>query len=352
MLYRKNQKEKEESIMDVERYKSICEIEAGKLKTSPEIHPEDLIFQFVLGVPLFQLNEEKAIEYYFQNGFESAQKLSYILNEICGFKGDKKINLLEFASGYGCVTRHLKNVIPFAEITACDLHPKAGLFMKEKLRTEFLLSTSLPEDLTLDQKFDVVFALSFFSHMPKSSFSRWLRQLSSFLKPGGFLIFTTHGSLSMKLLPNGPFDADGFSFIPNSEQHDIDTAEYGLSATLPKFVTAQIFKDPNCGLEYYHEGHWWGHQDVYVIRRIENEPSISIHPSETESDALVLAQTRPADDEKLIRALNSELIEIKNSSAWRIIQFLWRIRVMLFPHGSRRENAAHKVMNWLRVLRA
>jgi 2-polyprenyl-3-methyl-5-hydroxy-6-metoxy-1,4-benzoquinol methylase len=51
--------------------------------------------------------------------------------------------------------------------TAYDIHQQAIQFIQEKLKTEAVLSASRPEDLDLNRAFDVVFALSFFSHMPK-----------------------------------------------------------------------------------------------------------------------------------------------------------------------------------------
>lgn len=252
--------------MRVEPYQSICEREAEKLGARPEVHPDDLIFQYNLNHPMFQSKVDEAIAYYFQNGFQSAQILSDLLMKICGFDGKQKIELLEFASGYGCVTRHIKNVIPFAETTACDIHSQATKFIEEKFQTKTVLSASRPEDLLLEQKFDAVFALSFFSHMPKASFSRWLRQLASFLKPGGYLVFTTHGMVSAKFFPDCRFDADGFYFKPESEQTDLDSAEYGSACTMPSYVLGQIFKERNWALTFFHEGHWWGHQDVYVVR--------------------------------------------------------------------------------------
>ena len=253
--------------MFLDNYKGVCENASQRWKVTAEIHPDDFIFHFLFNNPSFQ-SKEKAIEYYFSDGFNSANKLYSILQDICGFNGEKEINVLEFASGYGCVTRHIKNVIPFSVITACDIHPQAVQFIKESLGTEAVLSASRPEDLSIYQEFDVVFALSFFSHLPSKTFSRWLRKLVSFVKSGGYFIFTTHGLESRKFIPECQFDKDGFYFQSSSEQKDLDPKEYGLSCTLPKYVLARIFEDPKGVLKYFHEGYWWKHQDVFIIERL------------------------------------------------------------------------------------
>jgi len=69
------------------------------------IHPQDFIYWFCCKHPRHTL--ESAISYYFSDGAHSAEKLDGIVREL-GFERGQPIKLLEFASGYGCVTRHLK----------------------------------------------------------------------------------------------------------------------------------------------------------------------------------------------------------------------------------------------------
>jgi hypothetical protein len=51
----------------------------------------------------------------------------------------------------------------------------------------------------------------FISHMPKTTFGRWLKQLFSLVRPGGYLIFTTHGLVSSTIIPGVQFDDSGFN---------------------------------------------------------------------------------------------------------------------------------------------
>jgi SAM-dependent methyltransferase len=232
----------------LDKYKPLCESAALRWEVSPEIHPEDFLFQFVLNHP-FHETEEKAIEAYFADGANSARTLHRILTEICGF-GKNQIHLLEFASGYGYVTRHIKNTLPFCLTTACDIHQQAVQFIQEKLGIEAILSASRPEAFHVNKTFDVVFALSFFSHMPKNTFARWLKTLTSFIPPEGYCIFTTHGLASRKYFPKCQFDAEGFYFEPTSEQKDLSLKEYGSTIVKPQYVFERIFETctagPNC----------------------------------------------------------------------------------------------------------
>ena len=62
-------------------------------------------------------------------------------------------------------------------LTSCDIHSEAIDFLDRQIGVKTLQSVHLPEQFATIEKYDVVFVLSFFSHMPRSSFGRWLRAL-------------------------------------------------------------------------------------------------------------------------------------------------------------------------------
>ena len=109
---------------------------------------------------------------------------------------------------------------------------KANDFITTLLGERSIPSASAPQCFDAVGEYDIVFALSFFSRMPKITFLRWLRALFNTLRVGGSLIFTTHGATTLrKLLTEVVLDDDGFYFKPESEQDDLDVAEYGTAVT-------------------------------------------------------------------------------------------------------------------------
>lgn len=241
---------------------------AQQFRVSHEIHPEDMIWRFVVRHPNYP-TPEAAVRYYFSDGAESARKLESIIREhLPSVASEGNVSLLEFASGYGMVTRHLANMPIQARLVACDIHEEAVHFIRDRLHQPGVMSQHIPEEMSFDESFDVVFALSFFSHMPEVTFTRWLATLFAAVKPGGIFVFTTHGLASRVYFGDITLAHNGFWFRPSSEQADLDTNEYGSSLTTPAFVVAQLAHLVGASLAEFRRGFWWGHQDVYVVSRV------------------------------------------------------------------------------------
>lgn len=239
---------------------------AKKYGVSPEIHPDDFIFQFVINHPVFK-SPELAVDYYFKDGQKSCLKLLSLIKETSP-ELEKKIKLLEFASGYGCVTRHLAKHYEILETTACDIHENATDFIQSNFEVQVIQSEPIPEDLSLKDEYDVVFALSFFSHMPKSTWSRWLKKLYEATASKGSLIFTTHGLASRIHFSNPVIPDNGFWFVPQSEQEDLDTSEYGSTIVTLDFVSNAVKQNLADPIWLYRHAYWWEHQDLYVVRKL------------------------------------------------------------------------------------
>lgn len=235
--------------------------EASRYQVSPTIHPSDFIFQYILST---RDGVRAAVKRYFETGDMSANKLRGILLNDLKIE-NKPISLLEFASGYGCVSRHLKRFSNELDVRASDIHDEAKDFYADCLGIKFIKSVPSPSDFKPPQTFDAVFALSFFSHVPEATWGLWLRALFACIKQGGYLIFTAHGIVSNGGLKG--FSEKGFKFESHSEQKDLSVQEYGTTFTTPVFVRAEASMLENAELSLFREGDWWGHQDLYVVRR-------------------------------------------------------------------------------------
>jgi len=237
-----------------------CARAAADYGVSAAIDHADHIFRFLCEHPDIG---PKAPEHYFSDGRDSAMKLRALIEEQ---RPLGSISILEFAAGYGRVTRHFARVLPEATCVACDIHDGAVRFLAG-LGVEARGSSAIPEDFALARSFDVVFALSFFSHLPQATWTRWLRRLIEHTADGGLMIFTTHGERSRSLAAPGSIVGNDFFFHPASEQLDLPSEQYGTALTPFAFVYAQIASMDRARLIKFQEGYWWTHQDVYVIKR-------------------------------------------------------------------------------------
>ena len=234
---------------------------------TPAIHPKDFIYWFcVQHVPPTESTAFPGIDYYFWDGARSATKLAEVAATL-DYERGRPIKLLEFASGYGCVSRHLKTKPEF-DLVSCDIHPEAIDFLTGQIGVQALLSSRVPEQFSPAEKYDMVFALSFFSHMPRATWGRWLRALFATLNAPGYLVFTTHGGrqCDVKRLPPRSL-ADGFWFAPSSEQKDLDTADYGDTIAMPNFVIGEIYRQTEGLLVSFRHAAWWDYQDVWIVKR-------------------------------------------------------------------------------------
>src|SRR5215203_5511245 len=92
-----------------------------------DIHVDDHIFGYLYW--LYGKDLGKTLNIYLSSGKTSSEKIRDLIAELQGAKiVDGKITdamtILDFASGYGCVARHFKNVIPNGKLVAIDIHDK------------------------------------------------------------------------------------------------------------------------------------------------------------------------------------------------------------------------------------
>ncbi len=188
------------------------------------IHKNDLMFAF--HVYNHRKNLKEAIYSYFKIGIRTATNLNKIASRF-NIKTDK---LLDFGSGYGRVSRFFPQVFPNAEITVSEVKGHSLKFQKAQFGFNGIEHTQNAESLG-NSTFDLILALSVFTHLPKTSFEAWLDKLINALHPKGGLVFTFNNITTFKEhTPNPDFhyltlsEDSSFSFVSDSLS---DTSEYG-----------------------------------------------------------------------------------------------------------------------------
>ena len=100
--------------------------------------------------------------------------------------------VLDFGCGCGRVTRYWLGVGP--AVTGTDLSDAAVDWCRRNLPFARFEPNGLAPPLPFeDESFDLVYALSVFTHLPEELQLLWVRELARVLRPGGRLLLTTHG---------------------------------------------------------------------------------------------------------------------------------------------------------------
>ena len=175
-------------------------------------------------------------------------------------------SFLDFASGYGRSTRFLVQELAPNRIWACDIYPKAVDFQKRHYGVHGIVSVPDPNDFPKDTQFDFIFASSFFTHMPESTFYRWMETLYSLLTESGILVFSAHDA--SKLPPSVPLPPSGILFIASSESRTLDKNQYGSCYVDQHFVT-QVVDSVTQGRTHLHriDRGLDRFQDIYILAK-------------------------------------------------------------------------------------
>ncbi len=102
--------------------------------------------------------------------------------------------LLDFGCGCGRVLRHWSGLTG-TEVHGSDFNRRLVRWCQSNLRFAQCAVNGLRPPSTYEAcSFDVVYAVSVFTHLPQELESAWIDELSRVLRPGGLLLLTTHGN--------------------------------------------------------------------------------------------------------------------------------------------------------------
>lgn len=180
-------------------------------------------------IHLFDRDRDRAVANYFQNGLEQLS----LLRHIAGWRGPVR-RMLDFASGYGRLTRFLVHEHFADAVTVSDILEGGMDFQREQFGVKTILSAPRPEDFAAPEKYDLIFVASLFTHLPAATFTPWLRRLAELLEPEGLLIFSVHDESI------APEKVDGIYFASTSESRVLDLEDYGSTWVTEAYVREQV----------------------------------------------------------------------------------------------------------------
>lgn len=223
-------------------------------------------FPLVNEYPMFHYY--RAAGMYFKGGDWNTAEVERVLDD-AGFPLRDAGALLEFAAGYGRLTRHLVQRLAPSRITVSDIDPGGVDFLRKHLGVNGFHSASTPEALHHPGRYDMIVVVSLFSHLPHHAWGPWLNRLGHLLTPAGVLLFTT-----MSYDDADPEDfecqADGFLYRQQNETRGrLDTNEYGAAFVSEEFVERVVADHFDGRLVRFAHHALLIAQDAYVLQRTD-----------------------------------------------------------------------------------
>lgn len=246
----------------------LTDLEIGPGSLDVAIDDRDEMLAFL--IEGMEGDRDRALFTYFHSGLSIADGLLQVLRWRFG---GRPIQVLDFASGYGRVTRFLVRELPPESVWVSDVYEDGLRFQRERFGVHTVPSTVRPEDFVLDETFDAVLVTSLFTHLPEARFVDWLRVLCGRLRPGGVLAFSTHHPSLLEPCPDLP--ESGLLFRDNSESTSLDPSDYGSTWVTEAFVRDALARvAPGCSVLRLARG-ICNYQDLYIaIMRDKLEPDV------------------------------------------------------------------------------
>ena len=121
------------------------------------------------------------------------ERLYQCINDFLGERKNLKnvSNILDFASGYGRLTRYLVSDLNRSNVSIAEIDHNAVDFLTNLFNIEGYKTTERSKNLVINKKFDFIIVISLFSHLSIDYWDLWLDKLCR-----GSLSHTQKGSQS------------------------------------------------------------------------------------------------------------------------------------------------------------
>jgi SAM-dependent methyltransferase len=190
---------------------------------------------------------------------------------------------LDFGCSSGRVVRVLAAAYPETDWHGCDPNAAAIEWADANLQgIEFFASGDEPPLPLQEGSLDLAYAISIWSHFAPQLGLRWFDEMHRLIRPGGYLVCTTHGLTSVALYallalrtPRqsdeivGALYRDGWWYASEfGEQGDwgVVNPDWGTAFLSPEWVLAQLC--PRWRVLEFAPGRNQDNQDIYVLQRV------------------------------------------------------------------------------------
>jgi SAM-dependent methyltransferase len=149
---------------------------------------------------MYLVGMSEDVDWFIRSGKLGADSIRTILSNN-NLRIEKFGSILDFGVGCGRVMRHWRDLKGPA-LHGCDYNPLLIDWDQNHLSFAKFSVNPLRGRLNYsDNSFDLIYALSVFTHLSIDNQNFWIEELTRVVKPGGYLLFTTHGDWYLDQLP-------------------------------------------------------------------------------------------------------------------------------------------------------
>ena len=215
----------------------------------------------------FRVGETASVSSFVNVGRDTATAIEAALESI-GRPFKTFDSILDFGCGCGRTLIWFVRKFPGKQLCGSDVNEQAVDWCRAHLApAHFSLNATLPPSGYQDGAFDLVYAISVFTHLSEGHQRLWLAELHRVIRPGGVLLLSVHGELSWNgLLPEdiATLQQEGLLFKTSSKLFGIVPDWYHTAYHSQKYVLETfllLFKP----LAYLEGG--LGYQDLVILQR-------------------------------------------------------------------------------------
>lgn len=223
--------------------------------------------------------------WYHEVGQSALECIGRALNSAGKPAADVK-RILDLPCGHGRVLRYLRAAFPEAEFVACDIARDAADFCAATFGAVPVYAHEDSAKIPLEpNSFDLIWVGSLLTHFDQLRWKEYLNFFRGCLRPGGVLVFSTHGRAVYQRMARGiqpyldywwgvhmilyEYERTGFGYADYT-----GTPGYGISLCSPAWVCAELFHLGELRLVFGSEGGWATFQDVFACVRDPNAQAL------------------------------------------------------------------------------
>jgi SAM-dependent methyltransferase len=223
--------------------------------------------------------------------------------------------VLDFGCGCGRVLRWLMPQLGAARVFGSDIDRQALAWCAENLPGgAFTLNAGLPPTGFAPHSFDLIYAISVFSHLDEDYQFFWLNELRRITKPDGIVLLSIHGSFYLDNLDPAmvaQIKAKGILFVISDGWKEIFPDWYQIALHTKEYILEKYTRYFDI-LDYLPRG-IGGVQDLVVLRR-RSAPEVGL-------DRELVLESETIRQRAKIAALEAA-IELKNQHILRLEQLI------------------------------